>query len=352
MVVVTYRIKYPQLNVVESVNEGKSWKKSSVKFLEAMEVVKLFKAHGNMGALVDMKNKGFLKGQISGSRVLGARINILPDGRELNKAYSLFCPKLRIHDESSNSHWDVMFQNPNGNFAYVYTLEKEKLSKIKKYKGVNEFAKKILMLEKNLNKELGKDPIVLPMLILLKTKMRVGNETYYLKNQHKGLTTLKKKDIKIKRSNVVFDYIAKDGVPQKITEKFSDKCIKVLKDVLKKKKDSDFVFVNGNGHPLKDTEFEKAFQKYCGGKFYPHIIRSYYATEEAKKFLEKHKSATKEEKETLYIKIAEKLGHKSFSKKKNDWINSPKVTVHYYIQPELVERIEQICVQANKIYNK
>ena len=176
------------------------------------------------------------------------------------------------------------------------------------------------------------------MLILLKTKMRVGNEIYYLKNHHKGLTTLKKKNIKISGTNVSFDYIAKDGVPQKISEKFSEKIIKKLKEVLSSKKLNDFVFVDSRGHPFKDVAFEKAFERYCGKKFYPHIVRSYYATSEAEKFLKEKKVRSKDEVEKFYLKIAEKLGHKKFSKK-SGWENSYQVTLHHYIRPELVEKI-------------
>ena len=67
-----------------------------------------------------------------------------------------------------------------------------KLSSDEKYKKVERFEKCLSRLKKNLVVALDGDLVALPMLILLKTKMRVGNEIYYLKNGHKGLTTLKK----------------------------------------------------------------------------------------------------------------------------------------------------------------
>ena len=85
-------------------------------------------------------------------------------------------------------------------------------------------------------------------------------------------------------------------------------------------KPSDFVFAN-NGIPLKDTEFMKAFEKYSGEKFYPHIVRSYYATTQAKNFLKTHKKATK---------------------KDNKWVNSYNVTVHHYLQPKIFEKIQKL----------
>jgi len=229
-----YRIKTSDFSVCEVCN--KSYKKCSIKFPEAIKVAKLFKKHKKLNIITDYKDKKFLKGGSFKGKPIGARINILPDGKKLNKMYSLFSPELKIHDEKSNIHWDVIYKNPNGAFAYLYTIKKESSSRKAKYKKVYEFEKCLSKLNRNLNEALGNDVIALPILILLKTKMRVGNEIYYKQNHHKGLTTLKKRDITINRNNVSFSFIGKDGVPQKIVEKFSKKIINQLKSVLKTKK--------------------------------------------------------------------------------------------------------------------
>ena len=36
---------------------------------------------------------------------------------------------------------------------------------------------------------------------------------------------------------------------------------------------------------MKESDFKAAFKKYCGEEFYPHIVRSYIATEKAKEIL-------------------------------------------------------------------
>ena len=334
---VMYRIT-PSLGVVESV--GKSCKKSSKKFPEAVEVAKLFKKHGNLDLIIDGK---FLKGGVSKGKVIGARIGVLPDGQKLNKMYSLFAPDLKIHDEKSNIHWDVICRNPNGAFSYIYTMGKEDSARKAKYEKVYEFGKCLPKLNRNLNKALNEDVLALSMLILLKTKMRVGNEIYYNKNHHKGLTTLKKKDIKIRGNKISFDFVGKDGVPQNIVESFSKNVVVKLRGLLKNKKNSDFVFVDLDGRPLKDTAFERGFEKYCGIKFYPHIVRSDYATREAEKFLKK-KKVSKDEVKKFYLKVADALGHKKFSKKTGNWEDSYQVTLHHYIRPELVEKISNLCV--------
>jgi len=357
----TLRIKTHDLKVYEKTSTKYNyWKNTSVKFPEAMQVIKLFRAHKNFHFLIDTKNPQFLKGQLCRGKVQGARINILPDGRKLDKAYSLFSPNLTIHDESSNEHWDVIYMNPNGAFSYVYTLDKKARAVKIKYAQVKNFEKFYPVLKKKVSSALKNknDNLALPMYTLLKTCMRVGNEIYYKAHGHKGLTTLMKSDISIKGNTVTFNYLAKDGVPAIISDVFPDSYVSRLKQTLKLLKSSSFVFTNDSGHPLHENQFKMAFKKYCGTEFYPHIVRSYYATSVSKDFLKNHKSASREQVKALFLSIAEKLGHKRFSKKHNKWEDSFNVTIHHYIEPDLVEKVKglvKIPIQKEllkKIENK
>lgn len=324
---------------------GKNWKISNKEFLDAIKVIDSFKSNNSFNCLIDQKNPKFLKGQLSEEgKIQGARINILPTGEKLDKAYSLFGQDLRIHDEKSHDHWDVIYRNPNGKYAYLYTLNKKSIATKNKYKKVELFAKVYNKLEKNIINQLNKkdDSYALPLYTLLKTCMRVGNEANYKENDHKGLTTLKKSDITIQKNKVQFKFIAKSGVPMEIIEDFPENYIKRLKERLNQIKNSDFIFTSSEKRPLKDTDFMKAFEIYCGEKFYPHIVRSYYATKRAEEFIKQHKKATKQEVKDLFMSIAEKLGHKRYDKKTEEWKNSYAVTARHYIQPDLVEKIENL----------
>lgn len=180
----------------------------------------------------------------------------------------------------------------------------------------------------------------LAMSVLLKTCMRVGNEMFYHLHKSKGLTTLKKSDIKIKGNTVTFKYLSKGLVPIEEKERFSDLFISHFKKLLSKKSSKDFIFTGNDNKPLKDTDFEKTFEQYCGISFYPHIVRSYYATTEVEKFLKRNKHPQKSEVKELFAKISEKLGHKRFNKKHNQWETSSAVTISHYIDPKLVERVK------------
>lgn len=340
----TIRIRAKDLKAYEKTKT--SWKLSNIDISNITHIVDLFRAYDNFEILIDKKDPRYLKGQLSAdNKIQGARINVLPNGTKIDKAFSLFAQFLTIHDESSHSHWDVLYKNPGGTYSYCYTLDKIQKATKDKYKKVREFEKHYPILKRKVisalkNKE---DHIALAMYTLLKTCMRVGNEIYYRAHGHKGLTTLKKHDISIDRNWVTFTYLAKDGVPLKITEKFPNIYIKRLNDKLKLLDMHAFVFVNAaTNHPLTDIQFKEAFKRYCGVEFYPHIVRSYFATLKAKEFLKQHKAAKKSEVLGLFRSIAEKLGHKKFSKKDNDWVDSYNVTIHHYIQPELVDKLKSI----------
>lgn len=341
----TIRIKTSDLKPY--IKARKSWKRCSKEFPEAMGVIELFRAHDKFNILIDKKNPEFLKGELSpDGKIKGARIKVLPDGEELDKAYPLLAKHLTVHSESSHHHWDVIYENPCGKYAYLYTLEKKKGFVRKKYLLVDEFEKYYPKLKRNVYRALrnGNDHLALPMYTLLKTYMRIGNEIYYKAHGHKGLTTLKKKDIKIKGSYVSFNYIAKDGVPINIMEKFPHIYILRLQRILKSIKKTDFVFINSvNSHPLHENHFKEAFKRYCGREFYPHIVRSFYATEKVKEFLKTRKSPTKDEIRVLFLSIAEKLGHKRYDKNGRVWKEHYNVTINHYIQPGLVRHIKSIA---------
>jgi hypothetical protein len=336
----TLRINSKDLKVYEKTKT--KWKKTPFTFPGAIEAIKLFKAHNNFDFLKDTKDPKWLKGQSFKGKAQGARINFLPSGQKLDKAYSLFAEDLTIHDESSNDHWDVLYK-AGKSYMYVYTLEKREANRLNKFHKVHEFEKRYPKIQKNAMKALKnkEDRLALPMFTLLKTYMRVGSEQHYKANGHKGLTTLKKKNISIKGNEVTFDYLAKDGVPRTIIQKFPSLYINRLRAHLRTKGRNSFVFTNSNDHPLKDTEFNKAFLAYSGKEFYPHIVRSYYATKSAQDFLKKNKKISKDEMRNFFLSVATKLGHKKFDKKHQEWQDSYNVTIKHYIQRELVEKIKE-----------
>ena len=342
----TIRIRASDSKVYEKTKT--SWKKSPRLFPEAALIIKLFKKNRRFNVLIDKNHPEFLKGQLAPNGMnQGARIDILPNGKKLSKAFSLFVPNLMIHDENSKHHWDVIYKNPGGSYSYLYTMDKIKKFKKKKYQTVKEFEKyypklKTRAYEALKNKE---DHLALPMYTLLKTYMRIGNEIYYKLRRHKGLSTMKKKDIRIDGRKICFCYIGKGGVPTNTTDIFPKVYVDRLKALLNRTDKSSFIFTYGNtGRPIKEEHFKMAFKKYCGREFYPHIVRSFYATSRVKKFLAERKPIEKKNVHDLFYSIAEKLGHKRFVKKKRAWRENYTVTINHYIQPEILEKVKKAII--------
>lgn len=323
-----------------------SWSVSNKKeFPKAIEIIRLFKANKRFVELIDKKDSMFLKGQLSPEGdCQGTRVNILPNGKKLDGAYSIFARSLTIHDQDSHSHWDIIYQNPNGQFAYHYTLEKKKRATNNKFDRVQKFEKVYPTLERKILRNIlnKKDYMALPMYTLLKTHMRVGNEIYFKLHKHKGLTTLKKKDVTIVGGFVTFKFIGKDGIPQEITKAFPKEYISKLKNVLERISNHQFVFTNLYGKVLGERDFKNAFKEYTGEDFYPHIVRSYFATKETEDFFNKHKFPTREDIKKFLISVAGELGHKKFSKKDGIWEDNYAVTMGHYIRPSLVEKLRKI----------
>ncbi|MBI5465308.1 hypothetical protein HY946_01725 [Candidatus Gottesmanbacteria bacterium] len=340
----TIRIRASNLGIYKKTKT--SWEKISRIFPETMLIIKLFKKNRRFSFLIDKKNPEFLKGQLAPNGMTqGARIGILPNGKKLNKAFSLFAPDLMIHDESTKHHWDVIYKNPGGTYSYLYTTEKVKKFRKKKYHIVKEFERYYPKIMSGVygalkNKE---DFIALPMFTLLKTYMRVGNEIYYKLHRHKGLTTMKKGDIDIKGKRASFHYIGKGGVPTSVTAVFPRVYIDRLRNLLRNIGKSSYVFANRNtGRPINEEHLKKAFKQYCGKEFYPHIVRSFYATRRVKKFLAGPGPITKKNIYNLFYSIAEMLGHKRFIKKDGTWRENYTVTINHYVQPEILEKIRKV----------
>lgn len=342
----TLRMRAKDLRVMEMTASG--WRATSHELPDAAHAVHLYRSHGRFAMLRDARDPRFLKGGLGpGGRPVGARLAVLPDGEKLNAAFSLFARNLRFHDEDTDAHWDVMFENPSG-FTYLYVKEKIARAKKRKTHIVDEFGRYFPKLKRNVLRDLRSEGSIhsIALYTMMRTYMRVGNEIYFKAHGHKGLTTLQKMDIRIEGSRVAFNYKAKDGVPIHIRDSFPDAYVRRLAALLKPKSPDAFVFSHASGHPLGGKEVKTAIGEFCGREFFPHIIRSYFADTEVRKFFRTKRTATRQEVFDLLIKIASKLGHKRYDKKEHLWVESPKVTVNNYIRPEFVERLHRYYESA------
>jgi hypothetical protein len=309
-----------------------------------LDVLDMYSSNDNLDLLVDLHDELFLRGSLTPEeQICGARIMVLPNGEQLARAgFSLFAKDLKFNFDDEEKLWDVCYTNASGLKTYLYSDSKVHLEQDKKLRLVDKFENHYLEIFETCEKKIkSKSCNVsdLALYVMLNTFIRVGNIEYYKRFNHKGLTTLQKKDVVIASNIVSFNFIGKDGVPQSIAKKFPSFFVKKFEEFISKKSDDDFIFTNSNGNCIHSDSFSKILFDLTGEHFYPHIIRSHYADMTCKNFLKTHRTATKEEVEAVFLEIAENLGHKKYNKKEDVWDSNFSVTLMNYINPIYSERM-------------
>jgi DNA topoisomerase IB len=276
-------------------------------------------------------------------KICGERIMVLPNGEQLARAgFSLFAKDLKFNFDDDEKLWDVCYTNASGLKTYLYSDSKVHLEQDKKLRLVDKFEEYYLDIFETCEKKIKSkscNVVDLALYVMLNTFIRVGNVEYFKRFNHKGLTTLQKKDIVIASNIISFNFIGKDGVPQSITKKFPSFFTKKFEGMISEKGDEDFIFTNSNGNCIHSDNFSKVLFDLTGEHFYPHIIRSHYADMTCKNFLKTHRTATKEDIDAIFMEIAESLGHKKYNKKDNIWEINFSVTLKNYIHPIYSERM-------------
>ncbi len=339
------RIKSKELKLFEKKDED-LWKAISELDEDILTIIELYKDNNNFELLLDAHDENFLRGSVSPDpekKVCGARVMVLPNGEKLARAgFSLFAKDLMFNFDNDECLWDVCYTNASKSKTYLYTESKVQLEQDKKLRLVEKFEKHYLEILENCEEKIKQrncETVYLALYVMLKTFIRVGNIEYYKRFNHKGLTTLQIKDISIDNNFITFEFIGKDGVPQKITKRFEDFFIKKFKKLIGNRDKEEFLFVNENNNVLHSDYFSKILFQWTEEHFYPHIIRSHFADMTCKEFLKKHRTATKQQVEQVFLEIAENLGHKKYNKKTDTWEICFNVTLKNYIHPSYSDRM-------------
>ncbi|MDA3854691.1 MAG: hypothetical protein PF569_00420 [Candidatus Woesearchaeota archaeon] len=338
------RIKISDLN--EYIKQNNNWIPTGETNKNIQNLIEKYSKNNNLNILLDEDNQEFLNGYLNSNELIsGKRITILPDGKKLARGgFSIFAKNLKFNN-NKKYEWDISYENISGTKTYLYSEEKIEHEKKKKASIVNSFIREYPTIIEKLEFDLKKKKTIehIALYTLIKTYIRVGNIEYYNNLSHKGLTTLQKEDITIHNNRVEFKFIGKDGIEQDIIKEFPSFYTKQLKELLDKKKKNDFIFTDKNGTPIHSQAFSKILFKYTGKHFYPHIIRSYYADSQCRKFIRNHTAPIPKKKVLDKFKeIGLNLGHKKFNKTKNNWETDYKVTIDNYIRPEYVEKMKNL----------
>ncbi len=128
---------------------------------------------------------------------------------------------------------------------------------------------------------LGRDRVTAAAVRLIDLGLfRIGGERYAELDHHYGATTLQKRDVKVTRGGIVFDYIAKEGKRRTIT--VTDEAVRpVVRALVRSGNTSDslFCFVDGDAwRPLRSHEVSSYIATRAGGHFTAKEFRTWNAT--------------------------------------------------------------------------
>jgi len=212
----------------------------------------------------------------------------------------------------------------SGGFVWLYGPRAIKKRWDEKRTKIERLQKGLTKLRKKYNDDLKKkddlrtNAVAAIVGIIDETAMRIGNEESAKDVETYGATTLKVKHITISGSKIKFDFPGKGGVHQH-PELSSQEIAKVVKELMKGKKDNDFVFeIEGK------KIWDRAVNRYLGPfNISAKDLRGFHSNR-----LMKEKLKTMDWKEAL-DEVAELVGHKASTLK------------NQYLDPDLVAKYEK-----------
>jgi DNA topoisomerase IB len=164
---------------------------------------------------------------------------------------------------------------------------------------------------------------------------RIGGEKYAELDHHYGATTLQKRDVRVTRDGVVFDYIAKEGKRRTIT--VADEAIRpTVRALVRSSNDLGSLFCfqdGGTWRPLHSREVSNYIAAHAGGHFTAKEFRTWNATVLMALFL-----ASAEPSQTARSR---KSAIAASIRGVATWLgDTPTVARKSYIDPRLISRYE------------
>lgn len=302
------------------------------------------------------------KGRGKGYEYLNAKGEKLTEPEVLDRIKSLVIPPAWTDvwiSEHPGGHIQATGMDALGRKQYIYHEEWSRRSNEKKFARMAEFAKTLPRIRKQLEKDLSKKSwkrdkvLALVVSILDETYFRIGNLTYAKENGSFGLTTLRRKHLKISGSGITFQFIGKSGKGVK-TQIRDKKLIRLLKGISELPGYEVFQYIDKKGTRRKvcSQDVNAYIQEISGGEFTSKDFRTWGGTataiEELPEALEEVENDTRKKLSTCLVnRVAQRLG------------NTAAVCREYYIHPEVLElageakfNLKKLASKAKKTYRK
>jgi DNA topoisomerase-1 len=253
-------------------------------------------------------------------------------------------------------HLQATGLDARGRKQYLYHEEWTRQSNLKNFDRMAGFAKMLPVLRRKINAALRKDGwprekvISLLITILDQSGIRIGNKVYETQNGSYGLTTLRRKHMKVEKGQIVFEFKAKGGIYRRMPIK-SKRLARLIKECSELPGQEIFRFEDEGGtYPIFSQDVNAYIQEITEGDYTAKDFRTWNGTVGAielypEVLAEKGKSGTKAFSTALVRKVAEKLG------------NTMAVCRAHYIHPCMLKLadesevlLDDIIAKATKAY--
>ncbi|MDO6440398.1 DNA topoisomerase IB [Cyclobacterium sp. 1_MG-2023] len=237
-------------------------------------------------------------------------------------------------------HIQATGRDKKGRKQYIYHSIYEQKCQLEKFNRLINFAKALPAIRKKSyraiqSKEWTKEKVLgLMILILDGYGIRIGNKYYQENNDTTGLTTLRRKHMKIEGEGITFHYNGKSNIDRSVMID-DPELISLIKDAADLPGYEIFRYKDENGgfQSVDSDEVNEYLANNMCAEYSSKYFRTWAACRLAieyypKALEEKQKSTRKKFSNILVKMVASELG------------NTPSVCRNYYIHPAILEKIE------------
>ena len=243
--------------------------------------------------------------------------------------------------QNPDGHLQATGMDARGRKQYLYHAEWNRRSQLSKFDRMANFAKALPEIRKKIEHDLRKPGwprekvISLVISILDQTAIRIGNKMYEQENGTFGLTTLKRKHMKIDGNTIAFQFKAKGGIFWN-TQIKGRKLSRLVRECSELPGQEVFQYLDSEGkpQPVYSQDVNGYLQEITGGDFTAKDFRTWGGTVGAielfpEAIAELESSPKRNLTTCLVRKVANKLG------------NTVAVCKSYYIHPNILSLSEQ-----------
>lgn len=239
-----------------------------------------------------------------------------------------------------NGHIQVTGYDERGRKQYIYHPDWVAFRNANKFSKLVQFGKKLPEIRERIQQDLKKEDwekekvLALVVSVMDEAFIRIGNRTYLEENNTYGLTTLRRKHLKVTGKEAVLRYQAKSGKEREVNIENSH-LVELIKECSDLPGYELFRYQEGNrSHIIDSEDVNDYLHEIAGEEFSSKDFRTWGGTVTA---VEEFEEAEREVEENpkkklipaLVQRVSEKLG------------NTPAVCREYYIHPAILMAAEE-----------